>query len=180
MFLQSNSSNSIDQWSKNNADVLAFLCRCRAVCTPLFLLSNRTVFPIDFISILLNYFCQKSLRFYISLSQLRHKTPQNRIRARNFTKPLFAQSIGKLVENWGLGAFFVAFQQEKSHTTETISCCSDTETAPRKSHNLLLYRELSRLSLCLQSQITESQLFFYAIPHASFLYILYIYIINNQ
>jgi len=98
---------------KINAVVLAFLCRCRAVCTPLFLLSNRTVFPIDFISILLNYFCQKSLRFYISLSQLRHKTPQNRIRARNFTKPLFAQSIGKLVENWGLGAFFCGFLARK-------------------------------------------------------------------
>ena len=180
MFLQSNSSNSIDQWSKNNADVLAFLCRCRAVCTPLFLLSNRTVFPIDFISILLNYFCQKSLRFFLRIPIMQHKTPQNSIRARNFTKPLFAQSIGKLVENWGLGAFFVAFQQEKSHTTETISCCSDTETAPRKSHNLLLYRELSRLSLCVQLQITESQLFFNAIPHASFLYILYIYINDNQ
>ena len=31
---------------KINAVVLTFLRRCRAVCTPLFLLSNRTVFPI--------------------------------------------------------------------------------------------------------------------------------------
>ena len=40
---------------KNNAVVLAFLRRWRALCTPLFLLSNRTVFPIDFISLYHNY-----------------------------------------------------------------------------------------------------------------------------
>ena len=41
---------------KINAVVLAFLCRCRAVCTPLALLSNRTTFPIYFISFLLKNF----------------------------------------------------------------------------------------------------------------------------
>ena len=80
---------------------MAFLCRWRAICTPLFLLSIRTEFPIDFISILLNYFCIETLRFFHLNHKIQHKTPQIRIRARNFTKQLFVQSTGESIGTRG-------------------------------------------------------------------------------
>ncbi len=88
---------------------MTFLRHYFIVCTPLFLLSNRTVFPIDFISILLNYFCQKSLRFFLRIPIMQHKILQIRIRARNFSKQLFALSTGKSIETKGPNTIFKAF-----------------------------------------------------------------------
>lgn len=69
------------------------------------LLSILIVFPIGFISILLKDFCQETLVFLLRIPIMQHKTSRNRIRARNFTKQLFAQSTGKSIETKGSCTF---------------------------------------------------------------------------